>query len=167
MRFGVSSVIGLVPAIGDAADAALALNTVRKCKKVTDGLPSGVLVQMLFWVFIDFIVGLVPFVGDLLDASIKANSKNCRILEEHLDAKYKPKEAVRREKEEKEAAKRASRRYEPPAPATVYEDMSDDDGLPMYEDRRPHGGPGVPDVQRPMQAAAPERTAKVERSGRR
>ena len=153
MRFGVSSVIGLVPAIGDAADAALALNTVRKCKKVEGGLPASILINMLFWVFIDFVVGLVPFVGDLLDASIKANSKNCRILEEYLDEKYKPKEAIRREKEEKEQAKRLSRPYKPPAPATVYEDLSDDETLPTYEDRRPHGGPAVPEVREPAQPA--------------
>jgi hypothetical protein len=154
IRFGVSSVIGLIPAIGDAADCALALNTVRKCKKIEGGLPSGVLMQMLFWVFIDFVVGLVPFVGDLLDASIKANSKNCRILEEHLDQKYKPKAAVEQEKVERDAAKRQSRPYAPPAPATVYEDMSDnDESLPSYEDRRPHGGPAVTEPARPAQAA--------------
>ena len=176
IRFGIGSVIGLVPAIGDAADAALALNTVRKCKKVEGGLPGGVLLQMLFWVFIDFVVGLVPFVGDLLDASIKANSKNCRLLEEHLDAKYKPQEVKAREKSEREQAKRQSRPYKPPAPATVYEDMSDEESLPMYEDRRPHGGPGTgaapmqqPVAQPPVAAGRHERSGapKRERSGRR
>jgi hypothetical protein len=123
---------------------------------------------MLFWVFIDFVVGLVPFVGDLLDASIKANSKNCRILEEHLDAKYKPKEAVQREKSEREQAKRQSRPYKPPAPATVYEDMSDDDQtLPTYEDHRPHGGPAAPEPVRQAQSGRVQEPARGERSGQK
>lgn len=121
--------------IGDGADGVMALNTVRKCMKVEGGLPQAVVLQMLFWVFIDFVVGLVPFVGDLLDASIKANSKNCRILEEHLDKKYKPEEVRKREKAEREAAKQAHRPYDAPAPATVYEDIDqDDEKLPRYEE---------------------------------
>jgi hypothetical protein len=169
IRFGVSSVIGLVPAFGDGIDGLMALNTVRKCNKIDGGLPQSVLIHMLFWVFIDFIAGLVPFLGDLLDASIKANSKNCRILEQHLDKKYKPKAAIAREKEEKEAARRASRPYIPPAPATVYEEMSDDDGLPQYEERRSgagaNAGPARPAATRPRD----ERRggAKPERGGSR
>ncbi|KIW03731.1 hypothetical protein, variant [Verruconis gallopava] len=169
IRFGVSSVIGLIPAIGDGVDGALALNTVRKCNKIEGGLPQSVLIQMLFWVFIDFIVGIVPFVGDLLDASIKANSKNCRILEEHLDKKYKPRELVAQEKRERDEAKRASRPYIPPAPATVYEDIDDDDdaGLPRYEDQRPYGGPTAP-VAQPQPARQKEERrggSRPERSG--
>jgi hypothetical protein len=164
VRFGVSSVIGLIPVIGDGADGLLAVNTVRKCNKVEGGLPQSVLIQMLLWVFIDFVAGLIPFAGDLLDASIKANSKNCRLLEQHLDKKYKPREVVAEEKREKEAAKRASRPYAPPAPATVYEDMSDDDGLPQYEDARPApAGPSRPMAtqQRDERRGGP----KPERSG--
>jgi hypothetical protein len=174
IRFGVSSVNGLIPAIGDGVDGALAMNTIRKCNKIEGGLPHSVLVQMLFWVFIDFVVGLVPFVGDLLDASIKANSKNCRLLEQHLDRKYKPNEAIAAEKQEKDRAKRESRPYAPPAPATVYEDLSeDDDALPAYQDQRPHGGPGS-SVGPPTQPARPAATtprderrggARPERSG--
>ncbi|TID18885.1 hypothetical protein E2P81_ATG05859 [Venturia nashicola] len=154
IRFGWSSVIGIVPAAGDAIDGAMALNLVRKCMQVTDGLPSGVIMNMLVWVIIDFVIGLVPFVGDILDASIKANSKNVRILEEHLDKKYKPSEIARREKEAAEEAKRKNQEYHPPAPATVYEDMSDDDDrLPQYS-TRPHSpnlaanGPSRPSAAR-------------------
>jgi hypothetical protein len=118
-RFGWSSVIGLVPAVGDGADAALALNLMRKMDKVEGGLPNSVRIQMVINLIIDFVVGLIPFVGDLADAAIKCNSKNVRLLEEYLDKKYKPKELI---EEEKRLPK--ERR---PRPATVYEDFSDEE----------------------------------------
>jgi len=150
IRFGWSSVIGLVPAFGDGLDGVMALNLVRKCNQVEGGLPQSILLHMLVWVFIDFIIGLVPFAGDLLDASIKANSKNVRILEQHLDKKYKPKELSRREREDEDAAKRRGQEYHPPAPATVYEDFSEEEDLPQYSTRpsSPGAGPRRPDPAR-------------------
>ncbi|KAJ4352194.1 uncharacterized protein N0V89_007541 [Didymosphaeria variabile] len=109
IRFGWSSVIGIVPAAGDAMDTALAAKLVKNMTKVEGGLPRGVLMMMLFNLIIDFVVGLIPIIGDLADAAIRANSKNVRLLEEHLDKKYKPKG------------------LKSPRPATVYEDFSDEE----------------------------------------
>jgi hypothetical protein len=157
IRFGWSSVIGIVPAIGDALDGIMAMLVVRKCMQVKDGLPTNVIMNMLIWVFIDFFIGLVPFVGDLLDASIRANTKNVRILEKHLDAKYKPKEISRRERDEEEEAKRRNHRYTPPAPATVYESFSDDEELPQYS-TRPHSPARHNEPSRPNTARVPAET---------
>jgi hypothetical protein len=154
IRFGWSSLIGIVPAVGDGADAAMALLVVRKCNKVEGGLPMPVLMQMMIWVVIDFFIGLVPFVGDLLDASIKANTKNVRILEQHLDSKYKPKEVTQRERQDAEAAKQRNQEYHAPAPATVYEDMSEDE-LPRYSSRT-HSPAAEP--RRPEAARVPAET---------
>ena len=160
VRFGWSSVVGLVPELGDVIDASMAMMVVRKCNKVEGGLPKAVLMQMLVWVFIDFVIGLVPIVGDMLDAAIKANTKNCRILEEHLDRKYKPKAVTDRERQTKEEAKRNNRPYEPPAPATVYEDFSDEN-LPQYSTSPPSrhntaGAPAAVGPARPEPARVPE-----------
>jgi hypothetical protein len=106
-RFGWSSVIGIVPAAGDAIDAAIALLLVRGCMKVKGGLPMGILIQMLINVAIDFLIGLIPFLGDIADAYFKANTKNCRLLEEHLDSLYKP--------DHLKAVKDRSGRRNPPA----------------------------------------------------
>jgi hypothetical protein len=156
IRFGWSSVIGLFPAVGDGIDGAMALMVVRKCNKVEGGLPPAVLIQMLIWVVIDFVIGLVPFVGDLLDASIKANTKNVRILERHLDSKYKPSEVTRRQREEAEEAKQRNQEYHTPAPATVYEDMSDEE-LPRYSSRT-HSPAGAAEPRRPEAARVPVET---------
>ncbi|KAF2126627.1 hypothetical protein P153DRAFT_369308 [Dothidotthia symphoricarpi CBS 119687] len=120
LRFGWSSVIGLVPAAGDVADAALSLNLIRGMCKVEGGLPQMVMMWMAINLIIDFLVGLVPFIGDLADAAVKCNGKNVRLLEEHLDAKYKPKEV-------RDIESRMSPESRP-RPASVYVDLNDSPG---------------------------------------
>jgi hypothetical protein len=139
MRFGWSSVIGLVPAVGDAADALLAFNLILNMRKIECGLPNGVLLMMLVNLAIDFLVGLVPFVGDLADAAIKCNGKNVRLLEEHLDKVYKPEEIRAREAKMPKESR--------PRPASVYVDVSDEEGdrRDTFEDRHQ-------DVRQPTRA---------------
>ncbi|KAF4551217.1 Hypothetical protein D9617_14g076740 [Elsinoe fawcettii] len=139
VRFGWSSVIGLIPAFGDAADAALALLLVWRCSRIECGLGPTALVTMLLNVLIDFVVGLVPLLGDLADAAFKANTKNVRVLEKRLDEVYKPKGLKSKDAERQKKIKEERRRtgvpyvedYEAP-PATVIEDFSEDEA----EDRR-------------------------------
>lgn len=129
IRFGWSSVIGLVPAVGDVADALFALKLIGSMYKIEGGLPNLILLHMLFNMVLDFAVGLVPVVGDLADAAYKCNAKNVRLLEKHLDEKYKPKEI-----RDREAKMDKDRR---PRPATVYEDFSDeeDERRGTFDDR--------------------------------
>lgn len=120
-RFGWSSVIGLVPAIGDGVDALLALRLIWLMKGCECGLPQTTIFMMLVNMAVDFLVGLVPFVGDLADAYVKCNSKNVRLFEKHLDKVYKPKQLLEEDDREE---KRTGRRRRP---ATVYEDFSDEE----------------------------------------
>jgi hypothetical protein len=139
IRFGWSSVIGLVPAFGDAMACALTLNLVRQMMKVECGLPTTVVFMMLVNTAIDFLVGLVPFIGDLADAAVKANGKNVRLLEQHLDKVYKPKELIEREAK----MPRESR----PRPASVYVDFDDE-----ANERRDTFGDDHDDVRQPQQS---------------
>jgi len=84
IRFGWSSVIGIIPMIGDAIDAFMAMMVVRTCQQVEGGLPNEVKAKMMFNVVLDFAVGLVPFIGDLADAVFRANTRNAVVLEKHL-----------------------------------------------------------------------------------
>ncbi|OBT54552.1 hypothetical protein VE04_05718 [Pseudogymnoascus sp. 24MN13] len=68
IRFGWSSVIGIIPGFGDALDAFMAMMVYRTCQQVEGGLPAAVQSQMVFNIVIDFFIGLVPFIGDLADA---------------------------------------------------------------------------------------------------
>ncbi|KAK6067866.1 ph domain-containing protein [Seiridium cupressi] len=93
VRFGWSSVIGLVPFFGNSAgdfvDFFMAAMVINTAKKVDGGLPSSLVLKMWIWAIIDLIVGFVPFLGDIFDAVIKANARNAVYLEEHLRAKGK------------------------------------------------------------------------------
>ncbi|KAH6604032.1 hypothetical protein Trco_007478 [Trichoderma cornu-damae] len=89
IRFGWSSVIGLIPAAGDALDAFMALMVFRTCCQVEGGLPTSIRLRMLINIVLDFAVGLVPFLGDLADAVFRANTRNAALLEEHLRQKGK------------------------------------------------------------------------------
>lgn len=153
MRFGWESVIGIIPAFGDAIGAALALLLVRKTRKLDGGIDNALIVRMMINIAIDFLVGLVPFIGDLADAAFKANTKNLRLLEEHLDKKYKPSNLRADERDmvgvdkERRKTNRKSGIYMPsdPPPATAFEDSD-------MEDERVHpagGAPRVDGVQEP------------------
>jgi len=144
LRFGWSSVIGLVPAIGDVADAAFSLNLIRNMRKVECGLPASVLIMMLINMLIDFLVGLVPFIGDLADAAVKANGKNVRLLEEHLDKVYKPENLKKRDSQLPSGRR--------PRPASVYVDFEDE-----AEERRNAFNDSVEDVRQPQRTYSSRR----------
>jgi len=124
MRFGWGAILGAIPELGDILDILIQYYIYSKCKKVEGGLDRKTKAKMKMWIVSNGLIGLVPFVGDIIDASIKPNARNCRLLEEFLDKKYKPQHLV----DEHRELQRQDPNYRPPAPATEYEDLSDDDG---------------------------------------
>lgn len=68
-RIGWSSVIGIIPFVGDVIDAYLTMRIIEHCKTIDGGLPEHVVAQMYANLVVDFGVGLIPFVGDLADMS--------------------------------------------------------------------------------------------------
>ncbi|KAJ5177821.1 Protein of unknown function DUF4112 [Penicillium coprophilum] len=139
IRFGWGSVIGLIPFIGDAGDAALAMMVVKSCEGIDGGLPHALRMKMLLNVIMDFFIGLVPFIGDLADAVYKANTRNAVLLESHL-----------RQKGAKAASRQTTRRQDRivevdnslPDAFDRQEDGVVGDRPPAYDDTRPsgHGG---------------------------
>jgi hypothetical protein len=132
MRFGWAAIIGAVPEVGDVLDILLAYYIYSKCKKVEGGLDRKTKGKMKMWIAANGLIGLVPFVGDFVDASIKPNARNCRLLEEFLDRKYKPELMAEAEERMIAERKRHDPNYRPPAPATVYEDYSDEEDHHHY-----------------------------------
>jgi hypothetical protein len=82
-RFGWDSLIGLVPGGGDLATALLASYIVAEAAKL--GVPRRTLWRMLANVAIDMAGGAVPFAGDIFDFAFKANRKNLKLVEKHLE----------------------------------------------------------------------------------
>lgn len=87
IRFGMSSLIGLIPAFGDFLDLFMALMVVRTCQTIDDGLPTNIRSKMYTNIVLDFFVGLVPFLGDIADALYRCNTRNVVLLEQHLNIK--------------------------------------------------------------------------------
>jgi Domain of unknown function (DUF4112) len=81
-RFGLNSLIGLLPVGGDAVLGALSLYIIYEAARL--GIPGHKLVRMLANVGVEVVGGSVPILGDLFDMALKANLRNLTIIEEHL-----------------------------------------------------------------------------------
>ena len=82
-RVGIDPLLGLVPFGGDTVAFVLSLYPVVEAARL--GLPRSTLARMLLNVGVDFLVGSVPVLGTLFDAVWKANERNVRLMERHLD----------------------------------------------------------------------------------
>ncbi len=84
-RFGLNSVLGLLPVGGDALLGAVSLYIVYEAAQL--GVPRPQLARMLANVAVEVVGGSVPVLGDLFDMALKANLRNLAIIERHLDAR--------------------------------------------------------------------------------
>jgi hypothetical protein len=82
-RIGFDAVIGLVPIVGDAVSAALASYIIWEARQL--GLPRWKIARMIGNVALDTALGAVPLAGDVFDVFFKANIRNLRIINDHLD----------------------------------------------------------------------------------
>lgn len=93
IRFGLDSLIGFVPGVGDVAGAAFSGYIVLAAARL--GVPATVLTRMLVNLATDAAVGAIPLIGDLFDVSFKANTRNAALLDQHLGAPLPGKKASR------------------------------------------------------------------------
>lgn len=82
LRFGMDSVVGLVPGVGDAATTAVSALIVHQAWQA--GVPQTLLARMAGNVAIDAVLGAIPLAGDLFDFSFKANRRNVWLLRQHF-----------------------------------------------------------------------------------
>jgi hypothetical protein len=85
-RFGLNSLIGLLPVGGDALLGLISLYIIYEAHRM--GVPKPKLARMLANVGIEVLGGSVPIVGDLFDMTLKANLRNLRIIEEHFGIRF-------------------------------------------------------------------------------
>jgi hypothetical protein len=81
-RFGLNSVIGLLPVGGDAVLGALSLYIIYEAAQL--GVPRHKLLRLLANVGVEVFGGSIPILGDLFDMALKANLRNLRIIEDDL-----------------------------------------------------------------------------------
>ena len=79
-RFGLDSVIGLIPNVGDTLTSFASFYILLA--GVRYGVPKITLVRMAFNIGLDYLVGTIPFVGDAFDFVWKANKQNMDLIRE-------------------------------------------------------------------------------------
>lgn len=83
IRFGLDSLLGLIPGAGDLVTFVPALWLVMSARRL--GAPWHVQVRMLWNALLDFVIGAIPLLGDLFDIGFKANRRNVALLKRHLE----------------------------------------------------------------------------------
>lgn len=86
-RFGIDPILGLIPGIGDFLPMFFSLYLIWVGTKYN--LEKELITKMMRNVVLDLLVSLVPILGDIADFTYKASTKNYRLLESGLRAKYK------------------------------------------------------------------------------
>ncbi|MBH0031748.1 MULTISPECIES: DUF4112 domain-containing protein [unclassified Pseudoalteromonas] len=86
-NIGLEAVIGLIPVIGDAAGLILSSYVLIEAQRL--GVSKRIKTKMIINMLIDFVGGLVPFFGDIFDAFFKANTRNTRLLKNHIAKQVK------------------------------------------------------------------------------
>jgi len=77
-RFGLDSLIGLVPNVGDTLTFLPSMYIL--VAGVRYGVPKITLLRMAFNIGLDYVVGMVPFIGDAFDFVWKANQQNMDLI---------------------------------------------------------------------------------------
>lgn len=77
-RFGLDSLIGLVPNVGDTLTSFASFYILLA--GVRYGVPKITLLRMAFNIGLDYVVGTIPFIGDAFDFVWKANKQNMDLI---------------------------------------------------------------------------------------
>jgi hypothetical protein len=82
IRFGVESLLRLVPGIGDVAASALSIYLLYEAYQL--GVPRLLFARMVANVALEGAMGAVPVAGDAFDVLFRANRRNVALLRAHF-----------------------------------------------------------------------------------
>jgi hypothetical protein len=82
VRFGVESMLRLVPGISDAAASALSCYLLFEAHRL--GVPRLLFARMVANVLLEGTVGVVPVAGDAFDVFFRADRRNVALLRRHF-----------------------------------------------------------------------------------
>ncbi len=77
-KFGLDSLIGLIPNVGDMATSLVSFYIL--VAGVRYGVPKITLLRMAFNIGLDYVVGSIPFIGDAFDFFWKSNKQNMDLI---------------------------------------------------------------------------------------
>jgi hypothetical protein len=84
VRFGLDSIVGLIPGAGDAATSLVSLYILSVANRY--GVARATQLRMALNIAIDAVVGAALLFGDLFDVYWKVNLRNAELLRRHLAA---------------------------------------------------------------------------------
>ena len=85
IRFGMDSIVGLVPGVGDVATLASHLYILSQAQQM--GARKRVYAKMLGNAAVDALLGSVPVIGDLFDVYWKSNRRNVTLLQREIESR--------------------------------------------------------------------------------
>ena len=86
-RFGLDSLLGLIPGGGDLVMLLLSSYSLLLAQRL--GAPGSLLLRMAGNLALDFGIGSIPVVGDIFDLFFKSNTRNLRLITDFLEEKKK------------------------------------------------------------------------------
>lgn len=92
IRFGLDSLVGLVPGVGDTLVAAPSVWMIWRGHAM--GVSRWHLTRMAANLGIDYVIGAIPLIGDIFDVGFKANLRNLAILREGLGTRVPPRRSA-------------------------------------------------------------------------
>jgi hypothetical protein len=94
LRFGLDTILGLLPGMGDLASSVVSLYILQAAAR--NNVSRVTLARMGFNILLDWLVGTIPLLGDVFDVYWKSNVRNVALLERHLDANPQARHQARR-----------------------------------------------------------------------
>jgi len=88
IRFGLDSLLGLIPGVGDSVTV-ISTGYLLHHAKIHD-VPKHIRFKMIWNAFVDWLIGLVPLVGDVFDVGWKANQRNVALMRAHFEREVTP-----------------------------------------------------------------------------
>jgi hypothetical protein len=82
VRFGVESLLRLVPGVGDVLASVLSCYLLYEARRL--GVPRLLFARMVMNVVLEGTVGAVPIAGDAFDVFFRANRRNVALLRAHF-----------------------------------------------------------------------------------
>ena len=85
IRFGLDSLLGLIPGVGDVASLAPSAYLIYRAYRL--GARKRTIGRMAANTGLDFFVGAIPLLGDAFDLIFKANNRNFALLRREVAAR--------------------------------------------------------------------------------
>lgn len=84
IRFGLDSILGFLPGVGDGVTALPSVYLIASAHSL--GVPKLTLLRMAWNVLIDMMIGTIPLIGDIFDIGFKANRRNIALMRKHVES---------------------------------------------------------------------------------